>query len=275
MIRNRRAPLWRLSAWALGFVVAASPFAALAAAGAATEPTAADADCPSVVPCTDPVGCPDLVVDGRLLLHHYLQHQTFGPADCGVVEGEVPEGDRLLLRFPVSTANFGPGSIVIGSPYDHPDWYQLDTCHGHPHFRDYADYRLWTLRSYVLWRSLKAAHPGACSRALLDSPPLQGSGVAIGHKQGFCLVDSAPARFGVCADAARPPQTFDDCLGSQGLSRCWTDYYRPGLDGQWIDVTGLAAGTYVLEVEVNAGRFFTETDYSNNSAAIAISLPGP
>ena len=58
-----------------------------------------------------------------------------------------------------------------------------------------------------------------------------------------------------------------------GLSVCQTDFYPAFLDGQWIDVTGLQAGDYVLEIEVNAERFFQETDYSNNSASIRVTLP--
>jgi len=59
---------------------------------------------------------------------------------------------------------------------------------------------------------------------------------------------------------------------------CWADIYEAGLfgsiDGQWIDVTGLADGDYVLENESNANRLITEADYSNNSSAIRIRIKG-
>ena len=57
------------------------------------------------------------------------------------------------------------------------------------------------------------------------------------------------------------------------ISICWADEYDISLSGQWIDITGLRRGNYVLEVEVNAERFFEEFDYSNNSAAISLSIP--
>lgn len=47
---------------------------------------------------------------------------------------------------------------------------------------------------------------------------------------------------------------------------------RPALDGQWIDVTGLAPGYYVLEAEVNAERFFEESSYENNAAANVVEV---
>ena len=64
-----------------------------------------------------------------------------------------------------------------------------------------------------------------------------------------------------------------DC-GFQGISVCWADVYFPGLSGQWIDITGVRDGEYVLENEVNDKHFMTETDYSNNSAAVTIEIQG-
>lgn len=228
--------------------------------------------CEPVVPCFDPTGCPDLVVDPRILFYRYVQEQTFAPEECAVVEGLVQEGVRRLLRFPTLTLNLGPGAIVIGDPYDHPEWYELVTCHGHPHFNDYADYRLWTPFGWQAWSDLHTAEPEACSRALLASHPELRDGLATGRKQGFCLLDSGPTNYLDCADVPEQPAVYTSCF-AQGLSRCAADYYRPGLDGQWIDVTDLAPGFYVLEIEVNPLRRFQETNYANNASAVTIYLP--
>jgi len=76
------------------------------------------------------------------------------------------------------------------------------------------------------------------------------------------------------ADARRGatvPQRFGgERRRSSSIAR---PFEASGTDGQWIDVTGLQAGDYVLEIEVNAERFFQETDYSNNSASIRVTLP--
>jgi len=44
------------------------------------------------------------------------------------------------------------------------------------------------------------------------------------------------------------------------------------VDGQWIDVTGVPNGDYVLENESNAHRLITETDYTNNMIAALIHI---
>ena len=69
------------------------------------------------------------------------------------------------------------------------------------------------------------------------------------------------------------PPKYTDCNANQGISVGWADVYGFGLDGQWIDITGLAAGDYVLEAEVNPEQLFEEVDYTNNSAAISVTIP--
>jgi hypothetical protein len=66
---------------------------------------------------------------------------------------------------------------------------------------------------------------------------------------------------GVCADG-RP--------GEQGVSPHWGESYLFLTEGQWIDVTDTAPGPYVLEVEMNGGRLFQESNYSNNRAAVDV-----
>ena len=53
------------------------------------------------------------------------------------------------------------------------------------------------------------------------------------------------------------------CCGSQGSD----------LDCQWIDITGLEAGEYLLRVEINQYRQIAESSYLNNVAVIKINLP--
>jgi hypothetical protein len=97
-----------------------------------------------------------------------------------------------------------------------------------------------------------------------------------GHKQGFCVIDVYPSNL-PCNYPLDPPK-YDFCEetrrrpASQGLSVCWNDEYYFGYDGQWVDITGLPAGEYVLENEVNAERFFVEADYSNNAASVQVTI---
>ena len=64
-------------------------------------------------------------------------------------------------------------------------------------------------------------------------------------------------------DRAAPTPQFDHC-GYQGISAGWADVYHRGLDCQWIDITGVPSGRYVLEVAINPAHVIQEHNYSNN-----------
>ena len=266
---NRRRSLTRL------FFVAAVLIAALTAAGVFSQARAQTTDsqslCAPVVPCSDPRGCPDLVVDADSLAQSwYVRNFNFKETDCTVIEGEVLAGRRRLIRFDSTTPNLGPGALIIGDPFDHPEWFDLVTCHHHQHFKEYADYRLWTPQGYAIWQSLRAASPGLCARDILAAHPELASQMVGGHKQGWCVVDLILEGPPLCS-ATPDPSTYFDC-SNQGLGVCWADQYWAGLDGQWVDVTDLPNGDYVLEDEVNAEHFFKEADYSNNSSAVPVRI---
>lgn len=257
--------------------------AMIAVAALAAAPSHAQTCTPQNT-CTDPRGCPDFRVDPGVLLNVValkggagIETRTYAPTDCSVIEGEVPAGTNDFLLFSTAIANFGPGALTLGNPADHPEWFDLVTCHGHPHIKEYADYRLWTAAGYDQWIALRAANPGACAQDLLDANPSIAAQMIKGGKRGFCLYDVAPnnnlrSASRICT-APLDPATYPDCNNS-GLGVCWSDVYEPipGIDGQSLPITGLPNGDYVLENEANARRFFTETDYTNNSAAVMFRL---
>jgi len=228
--------------------------------------------------CTDPRGCPDFRVDPGVLLGHNIETRTFAPSDCSVIEGEVPAGTNVFLSFSTAITNFGPGALTLGNPADHPEWFDLVTCHGHPHIKEYADYRLWTLAGYNQWIALRTANPEACAQDLLDANPGIAAQMIKGGKRGFCLYDVVPhndlATASRVCTAPLDPSTYPDCDNS-GLGVCWSDVYDPivgFINGQSLPITNIPDGDYVLENEVNARRFFTETNYANNSAAFSFRL---
>lgn len=49
--------------------------------------------------------------------------------------------------------------------------------------------------------------------------------------------------------------------------------YGWSLDCSWLDITGLAPGNYVLEIEVNPDHVIPEVSYDNNKAAIRVTIP--
>lgn len=221
------------------------------------------------VPCGTTLGarlCPDLVVDGLRLGESVVETQTFDATHCAVLEGSTSPGERRLLRFTFTSPNVGAADLVIGRPSEHPEWFEWGACHRHWHFRQYADYRLWTLDAYPAWVAARAARPGATAAEVLAAEPSLRDGFVAGHKQGFCVMDVVPP-----APLAALAPRYTHC-GDQGLSAGWADRYAMALDGQWIDVTGLPPGYYVLEAEVNAERLFEESDYSNNAASNVVQV---
>jgi hypothetical protein len=49
------------------------------------------------------------------------------------------------------------------------------------------------------------------------------------------------------------------------------------LDCQWIDVTGVPPGNYLLRVTINGGpngsHIFAESDYTDNIATVPVTIP--
>lgn len=223
-------------------------------------------------PCAVPTGPlrPDLIVDGQLLkAQMYVTEETFGPTTCTVVEGCVTNaGTHLLLRFMSSTPNIGQTDLFIGDPTQCiGGLFRFSECHQHLHFQEYADYRLWTLTGYANWvaqRDLTKPTNSGKNAQLLDAARRNGE-LVVGRKQGFCIIDVAPHPF----DDVQPgPPVYQSC-SFQGLKVGWADQYVPQLACQFIQVTGLPEGDYVLEDHVNPEQLFPELDYTNNASAVA------
>src|SRR5262249_22483674 len=70
------------------------------------------------------------------------------------------------------------------------------------------------------------------------------------------------------------PSSFFNC-SNQGIHRGYQDIYSSFLDCQWIDVTDVPPGQYILSVTVNYGRAVAELDYSNNEVRVPVTIPDP
>ena len=211
--------------------------------------------------CTDPRGCPDLITLSETMAPH-VQTKNMKATDCQVVEGSTVAGVRKLLRFTFTTPNIGEGDLIVGRPDEHPDWFEYSECHQHYHFKEYADYRLWTPSQKATYESLRAANPSLTASEVLAANP--GLTPVVGQKAGFCVIDIGPytlpsvPKYLVCE--------------FQGISVGWYDEYDSSLDGQFIDVTNVAPGNYVIEAEVNSERFYEETNYNNNRTYHAVTI---
>ncbi|MBI2078956.1 MAG: hypothetical protein HYT80_11400 [Euryarchaeota archaeon] len=222
----------------------------------------AEPDPRNTIPCADPRGCPDLVVDPDTMDPSASRKKNFKENSCHVQEGMVPAGERTVVYFTFTTPNFGDGDLIVGRPEDRPDSFEFSSCHGHFHFKEYADYRVWTPDAFATWDALRDANPALTAEEVLAANP--GLTFAKGEKRGFCVIDI------ILYTPPNPPK-YALCE-FQGISVGWADEYYDGLDGQFVDVTGLASGTYILEAEVNAERVYEEMDYTNNRAQVPITI---
>jgi len=179
---------------------------------------------------------PDLTINPAES-HPHVVYRTFAANDCTVNEGCAQAGTRRLLMFATVTRNIGTADLIMGDPSTNSLFY-FDPCHGHYHYTDFAEYRL--RRS-------------------------DGSLVVEGHKIGFCLEDIE--QWDPAASASRRY----DCT-YQGIQKGWADVYTEDTPCQWIDITGLPGGDYILEMETNPARHLPELNYDNNVAQIAVSF---
>jgi hypothetical protein len=130
------------------------------------------------------------------------------------------------------------GSPTAPEPPFTPGDFEFSPCHEHCHFLGFATYELRDRADRL---------------------------VGFGHKQSFCITDSRryvgdrERRFG---------------CDFQGITVGWADGYAADLDGQWVDVTDVPAGDYVLIVTVNPdGKLPERTGGAPNVARVPVSVP--
>jgi hypothetical protein len=196
--------------------------------------------CPLGTRCKNGVcPLPDLSIDGERAKNsaHVIQ-QDFAPNSCEEQEGCIGgPGERTLLYFDTKTPNMGAGNLELGQPFASP-LFEYSPCHQHFHFKSYAGYRILDANNQV---------------------------VATGHKQAFCLEDISQ----VSPNAGPGNHTCQN----QGVTAGWADVYWGGLPCQWVDVTGVPPGDYFLEIVINGESVLAESDYTNNSALVPVTIP--
>ena len=193
-------------------------------------------------------GKPDLVMDAqRFVSQMEIVDRYFAPDDCALAEGVVGgSGYRRLLRFDTVIMNRGGGDLVVGDRSDpnnkYHEWFVYHACHGHYHIRDSSAYELYQPDGVTL--------------------------AARGTKQGFCFEDSIKYEDGGKSHGY-------DCH-FQGITAGWGDLYYKQLVGQWIDITGVPEGDYIVRVTINKAPIFDEGENRYpNVTEVRVRIPDP
>ena len=187
-------------------------------------------------------GKPDLIVDRQRMQDWAVGLRYIPPGDCTITEGCVlAPGLRKLLIFSIQTANISQTELFLGDPTS-SHFFAYDACHNHYHLLEFSDYVL--------------------------TAPGGGTNLVTSRKQDWCLVDVEQYLF----EPWVPQTGFHDC-DSQGILPGWSDIYGAGLDCQWLDVTEIPPGDYDLTAIVNAARRIHESNYTNNSSTIPVTIP--
>ncbi|XP_068059769.1 lysyl oxidase homolog 1 [Anomalospiza imberbis] len=201
------------------------------------------------IPIPFPAGLPDLVPDPSYVqASTYVQRAHLYSLRCAAEErclastayaAEATDYDvRVLLRFPQRVKNQGTADFLPSQPRHRWQWH---SCHQHYHsMAEFSHYDLLDVTS--------------------------GRRVAEGHKASFCLEDTT-CDFGHLKRYACTAHT-------QGLSPGCYDTYNADIDCQWIDITDVPPGNYVLKVQVNPKYSVLESDFTNNVVRCHIHYSG-
>jgi hypothetical protein len=212
------------------------------------------------------------------------------------------ESAETCLRFDQIFANVGEGSMELrfsvphAAPEGNHDVFQrlywsdrepedrlagqveFHGAHGHYHFASFGLSRLWRVDS---------TGKRAGSQPLREKKWHRGIDTALertGRKVSFCLADTNIDAWGRKGDGPRQ-YIAPDCLMPfasdgvtdhffQGITSGWADIYDWYLPDQYIEVSGVADGVYILETIADPDDLLLEADETNNCDSIVIRLSG-
>jgi hypothetical protein len=108
--------------------------------------------------------------------------------------------------------------------------------------------------------------------------------IAPAEKTGFCLTDSSHDAGDTPLPGEREQPTYTQQCGlngrdllqvTEGISIGWMDIYDPLKEGQWVDISRVPAGRYLLVHRVNVDGKLRELKRSNDASSLLIRISWP
>lgn len=213
---------------------------------------------------------------------HLPDLQTLEPSDLRIESS----GTKKLLRFSNTVVNFGDGPLELRPEHLLPSllsvlsdsgttrayqviythdasgqWskvreelagtFKFHPTHNHWHFEKFAKYELFALRSDGSRKSINR----------------------VGEKTTFCMIDTVSVNMELHHSG---PRRYTQCgqRDTMGITVGWGDKYSYWLDGQWVDVSNLPDGDYVLVSTADYAGRLIESDETNNAAEVKVRIRG-
>lgn len=188
------------------------------------------------------------------------------------------EGARRCLRFQTAVANLGAGPIELryrqtsidpgartvqriyrgdGSHRERlAGRSELHPIHGHYHYTGFSISRLWRATSRGKVIGVRPARSG--------------------QKNGFCFEDST--RVGAGGEPRYNCLDYERDAGGivrvTGISVGYADVYTANLNGQYVEISGVPDGYYVLTTTIDPDRTLAETSRRDNTSRRLLHLCG-
>jgi uncharacterized repeat protein (TIGR01451 family) len=183
---------------------------------------------------------------------------------------------RRLLRFTTIIANVGAGPFEARGT--RPNTSEPEMTVAHRVYQTQGGYRVIQTAAKMFWAQDGHNHWHVRDLQQYELVNLDGLRKGTGAKRGFCFYDNYEHNLSL-AGAPRYPY-YRGCGSSSalgvtmGLSIGWGDVYPHDIAFQYIDITGLPGGRYLLYARADTSNWFLESNESNNSTYTEVQISG-
>jgi hypothetical protein len=193
--------------------------------------------------------------------------QVLGNTGAGALDLRFDQPSGIVpvdgQQIPVNQRIYRSNGTFTDVPAGYVHWHGI---HHHYHFDGFAQSQLWAVDA-------NGNRAGVAP-------------VATGNKVSFCIATTNinPAYWGhraFGADAYPAPDCLEPDSSSagvdhfkQGMSVGWTDEYNWFLPGQYVEVSSVPDGIYILDTTVDPTGRLTEENKTNNCGSVRVRLTG-